>query len=67
MVFFSLENSKLLQSLLIGIAPEGVTTTRNFTKIGEIHASVQPVILRPISFILQVGAINLLSPELFFF
>ena len=44
MVFFSpweLEIYK--QDILIGIAPEGVTTTPNVVKVCEIPASVQPV------------------------
>jgi hypothetical protein len=40
-VFFSLENTKSKQDVLIGIAPEGVTTAPNFMKIGEISARVQ--------------------------
>jgi hypothetical protein len=41
MVFFSLENTKSKEDVLIGIAPEDVTTTPNFMKFGEIPASVQ--------------------------
>jgi hypothetical protein len=41
MVSFSPENSKSKQGALIGIAPEGVTMTPNFMKIGELPASVQ--------------------------
>jgi len=41
LAFFSLENSKSEQYCYIGIAPEGVTTTPNFMKIGGLPASVQ--------------------------